>query len=168
MSQSRNNKSYTTSQIAEALFVVNKHAKTAPDPRELYTLKKEAIQQLLRKKQAKKIGLHFSNASKYSKQNSTLLVQVGDYYFHIPPKREDFQALQHLGEANQAYRNPKPSLSLSHAKRILQAYLGKNGQKPSNQNASRRSVPHSYQSSIYKPWGQLASWQDQPHYKKKR
>src|SRR5699024_941504 len=62
--------------IAQALYTINRHAKAAPKPQHLYTIKKEAIEKLLKEKKAKKIGLHFSNNPKYSNQHSTLLIKV--------------------------------------------------------------------------------------------
>ncbi|QHS22088.1 hypothetical protein GWK91_03625 [Virgibacillus sp. MSP4-1] len=114
----------STRQIAEALAVVNRHAKAAPDPRQLYTLKQKTIQKLFEQKKAKKIGLHYSNHPKYSQQHSTLLIQVDDYYFHVPPKRDDFKQYKHLGALDESYRNPKPQLNLRKAKQTLHSYLG--------------------------------------------
>ncbi|WP_242705672.1 YkyB family protein [Pontibacillus sp. ALD_SL1] len=150
----------STKEIAEAIYVVNRHAKTAPDPRHLYTLKKKAIQQLIAQKHAKKIGLHYSDHPKYSHQHSTLLVQVANYYFHIPPRKEDFQALKHLGNIDQSYRNPKPSLSLSKAKKVLYRYL--NWEEDSKITAEQRNKRHTkspYNNPHYAPWGQLVSWE---------
>lgn len=111
------------SQIAKALYTVNRHAKTAPQPQHLYYIKKETIQQLLAEKRAKKIGLHFSNHPKLSNQHSTILISVGEYYFHILPEKKDFEELEHLGELDQNYRNPKTKMSLSQAKRIIYQYI---------------------------------------------
>jgi hypothetical protein len=115
---------HTIKEVAEALSVVNRHAKAAPDPRHLYTLKKKAIAKLLKEKQAKKIGLHFSNHPKRSQQHSTLLIQVDEYFFHLPPNREDLKELTHLGTLDDNYRNPKPKLNLRMAKQILYDYIG--------------------------------------------
>ncbi|WP_237458260.1 YkyB family protein [Pontibacillus yanchengensis] len=145
--------------IAQAIFVVNRHAKTAPEPRQLYTLKKKAIQQLLDQKLAKKVGLHFSDHPKYSHQHSTLLVQIADYYFHIPPKKEDFQTVKHLGNVDQSYRNPRPSLSLSKAKRILYTFL--DWEEPARRDTVKTAKygPKAYhQTSPFSPWGQFTSW----------
>lgn len=152
-------------QIAQALFVVNRHAKTAPDPRHLYTLKKKAIQQLLHKKHAKKIGLHFSDHPKYSHQHSTLLVQVADYYFHIPPTKQDFQTLSHLGNVDQSYRNPKTSLSLSKAKSVLYQYL--DWKDPKKQQSPKNHSYASHSSSAFSPWGQFTSWNQQTNRRKR-
>lgn len=116
---------YTTNEIAQALFVINKHAKTALEPKLLYQLKKEAIDKLLYDKQAKKIGLQFSDHPKKAQQHSTLLVQVGDYFFHVPPKKHDFKMFQHLGKLEKDYRNPAVKLSLKKAKQIIYTYLDK-------------------------------------------
>ena len=52
-------KEETVRQLAIAIYTVNRHAKTATNNRELYSLKNKAIQQLLQSGDAKKIGLHF-------------------------------------------------------------------------------------------------------------
>lgn len=131
-------------EIAQAIFTVNRHAKTAPEPQHLYFIKKEAINKLLREKRAEKIGLHFSNRPKYSNQHSTLLVKVADYYFHIPPSKEDFKELKHLGSLDESYRNPQSKMSLSQAKRILYPYIN---YKPTNKPKRQ----HSYTSAYYTP-----------------
>ncbi|SDJ18661.1 YkyB family protein [Salimicrobium halophilum] len=118
-------------EIAESLFIVNRHAKTAPDPRQLYELKKQTVSKLLKEKKAKKIGLHYSNHPRLSQQHSTLLIEVAGYYFHIPAEKKDFDELQHLGKVDTSYRNPKPQRSLSKSKRTLQQYLGRHSSQPS-------------------------------------
>ncbi|MFB1051589.1 YkyB family protein [Paraliobacillus sp. JSM ZJ581] len=110
-------------QIAKALFVINRHAKTALNPRELYNLKKQAINELLKNDNAEKVGLHYSDHPKLSHQHSTLLVKVGNYYFHILPNKQDFKDVKHLGNIDKSYRNPKTKMSLTQAKKIICAYL---------------------------------------------
>jgi hypothetical protein len=114
----------TIDNIAKAIFTVNRHAKTALNPSFLYLLKKKAIEKLLQEGKAKKVGLHFSRNPKYSQQQSDVLVAVGDYYFHIPPTKEDFATLPHLGALNDSYRNPATRMPLSKAKALLQTYTG--------------------------------------------
>ncbi|GAB3793020.1 YkyB family protein [Virgibacillus kimchii] len=130
--------------IAKALYTINRHAKTAPDPKHLYAMKKEAISQLLQKKHAKKIGLHFSNHPKLSNQHSTLLVKVGEYYFHIPPTKQDFKDLDHLGSLDDNYRNPRAKMSLSQAKRVIYDYIG--WKPPKAQGTKKR-----YSSAYFTP-----------------
>lgn len=135
----------STEKIAQALFTINRHAKAAPKPQHLYTIKKEAIEKLLKEKKAKKIGLHFSNNPKYSNQHSTLLIKVADYHFHIPPAKEDFQTLKHLGHLDENFRNPQTRMSLSYAKKIVYSYIDwKVNEKKYKQD--RRSI-----SSYYTP-----------------
>ncbi|GEN57522.1 hypothetical protein GCM10012290_20730 [Halolactibacillus alkaliphilus] len=110
--------------IAQALFVINRHAKTALDPTALYSLKKQAIDKLLIDKHAKKVGLQYSKRPKLSCQHSTLLVKVGEYYFHIPPTKKDFKTFDHLGELDQNFRNPQVKMSLKQAKQLITQYLG--------------------------------------------
>lgn len=111
-------------QIAEAIYTVNRHAKTAPEPQHLYYLKKEAIHRLLKEKRAKKIGLHFSDHPKLSNQHSTLLIQVADYYFHILPTKDDFEHFEHLGSLDHSYRNLRSKMPLGRAKRIIYDFIG--------------------------------------------
>ncbi|WP_043934852.1 YkyB family protein [Bacillus sp. EB01] len=110
--------------LSQAIYIVNRHAKTAPNPKYLYLLKHESLKKMLREGKAKKIGLHFSNRPKNSQQQSDVLVECGDYTFHIPPEKKDFAELPHLGQLNDLIRNPKASIPLTHAKAILQAYTG--------------------------------------------
>lgn len=112
-----------TKEIAKAIYTVNRHAKTAPEPQHLYFLKKSAIERLLNEKRAKKIGLHFSDHPKFSNQHSTLLIQVDEFYFHVPPTKDDFKHLKHLGGLNHNYRNPQVKMSLSQAKKIIYQYI---------------------------------------------
>ncbi|MFB7140602.1 YkyB family protein [Gottfriedia sp. NPDC056225] len=119
-----NKLNFTNEEIFQAIFVVNKHAKTALEPSELYSLKRQAIIKLIDKGIAKKVGLHFSNNPRASKQQSDVLIACGDFFFHIPPLKEDFKLLPHLGILENTHRNPKVSMSLSYAKKILQHFLG--------------------------------------------
>ncbi|MFD2762005.1 YkyB family protein [Lentibacillus juripiscarius] len=132
-------------ELAKALFTINRHAKTAPEPRHLYYIKKESINRLLKENRAEKIGLHFSNHPKLSNQHSTLLVKVGDYFFHIPPAKEDFKQLSHLGELDKHYRNPPAKMSLSQAKKIIYRYID---WKPPKQ---RHSTGRNYKSACFTP-----------------
>ncbi|HLR68070.1 YkyB family protein [Virgibacillus alimentarius] len=110
-------------ELAKAIYTINRHAKTAPEPKHLYYIKKKTIQRLLQEKRATKIGLHFSDHPKRSNQHSTSLVKVDNYYFHVPPTKTDFKELKHLGTLDQSYRNPKTRMSLSQAKRIIYRYI---------------------------------------------
>jgi len=136
----------TLSDIAKALYTVNRHAKTAPEPQHLYYIKKEAINKLLKERKAKKIGLHFSDHPKFSNQHSTLLVKVDEYYFHIPPTKEDFKELKHLGSLDQNYRNPQSKMSLSKAKKVIYRYIDYHPSKNQQHSFRRR-----YTSSYYTP-----------------
>lgn len=113
---------YSTIQLAQAIFIINKHAKTAPDNRFLYNLKKLAIQKLLQQQRAKKVGLHFVERPRNSQQQSSVLITCSNYYFHTLPEKEDFKELPHLGHLNRTYRNPACRMSLKQAKSILMAF----------------------------------------------
>src|SRR5690625_2692829 len=105
--------------IAKAIFTINRHAKTAPEPQHLYRIKKESINKLLTEGRAEKLGLHFSDHPKFSNQHSTVLVSVDDYYFHILPEKEDFEKFQHLDALDQNYRDPRTKKLLSQATRTI-------------------------------------------------
>lgn len=111
-------------QLAIAIYTVNRHAKTAPDNKNLYELKKLTLDKLIQTGQAEKIGLHFVDTPKHSKQHSTTLVQCSDFLFHMIPERDDFNNLPHLGHQDQASRNPQERMSLRTAKTLLTNYIG--------------------------------------------
>lgn len=142
----------TTDNVAKAIYIVNRHAKTAPDPKFLYMLKKRALQKLLTEGKAKKEGLHFSNNPKNSKQQSDVLISAGEYYFHMPPTKDDFENLPHLGSLNQSYRNPKIHLSLAKAKALLQQYVGVK-ESVSNRPSTNKSAP-TYKKPVFKRLGE--------------
>ncbi|RCW71843.1 YkyB family protein [Saliterribacillus persicus] len=144
------------STLGQALFIVNRHAKTATNPKKLYQLKKTAIEKLIREKKAKKIGLHFTDNPKHSVQHSTLLVEIDHYYFHVPPTKEDFKELKHLGSLDKNYRNPKVHMSLSKSTQILCNYLGwsydtyfNEAKRKRPQENSKYAVPTSSLSPFY-------------------
>ncbi|OCA85615.1 hypothetical protein A8F94_12095 [Bacillus sp. FJAT-27225] len=135
-------------ELSQAIYIVNRHAKTAPNPKYLYLLKHESIKKMLREGKARKVGLHFSNRPKNSQQQSDVLVECGEYTFHVPPEKKDFTNLPHLGQLNDLIRNPKASISLAKAKAILQAYTGiKETQEPP---ARKRT----YQKPVFKKLGE--------------
>lgn len=114
----------TIENLSQAIFIVNRHAKTAPNPKFLYKLKAVALQKLLKEGKAKKVGLHFSNNPRFSQQQSDVLVICGEYSFHLPPSKLDFEKLPHLGKLDSNVRNPKAHLSLYESKRLLANYTG--------------------------------------------
>ena len=111
-------------QLAIAIYTVNRHAKTAPDNRQLYALKKMAIDKLLSSGTAEKIGLHFVDNPKFSKQHSTVLVRCDEFLFHTIPEKEDFNTLPHLGQQDPTSRNPQERMSLKTARELLSKYVG--------------------------------------------
>lgn len=136
--------------LAQAIFIVNRHAKTAPNPKYLYHLKHEALKKLIEVGEAKKIGLHFSQNPRFSQQQSDVLVQCGRYTFHIPPTKHDFQQLPHLGKLDRYVRNPKTRLSLSEAKRILEKFVGIKEKR----HSSQRRTSHKSDKPLFKPLGE--------------
>ena len=127
-------------QLGTAIFTVNKHAKTAIDNKYLYELKRLAIEKLIDSGKAKKIGLHFVKNPRFSQQQSSVLVQCADYYFHLLPKKEDFKSLPHLGHLDEEYRNPQRRMSLNTAKQLLSDYTGLHqsyiSQKPTSSSST--------------------------------
>ncbi len=114
----------TDDQLASAIYSVNRHAKTATDNKYLYELKRLTIEKMIETGRAKKLGLHFVKNPRFSQQQSSVLVQCADYYFHLLPKKEDFQSLPHLGHLDEDYRNPQTRMSLNAAKQILSEFTG--------------------------------------------
>src|SRR5699024_2204671 len=84
----------------------------------------------------------------YSNQSSTLLVKINNYYFHLPPTKNDFKELKHLGSLDQSYRNPHVKMSLSKAKKIIYQYLNWHPKKRTQQR------PSSYYITTY-VWRQM-------------
>jgi hypothetical protein len=109
-------------QLAIAIYTVNRHAKTAPDNKQLYALKKMAIDKLLSSGSAEKIGLHFVDNPKFSRQHSTVLVRCDEFLFHTIPEKEDFNTLPHLGQQDPTSRNPQERMSLKTARELLSNY----------------------------------------------
>jgi hypothetical protein len=141
----------TVESLSQAIFIVNRHAKTAPNPGFLYKLKHEALIKLMEEGKAQKIGLHFSENPKNSKQQSDVLVECGRYTFHIPPTKKDFHDLPHLGKLDCNVRNPKASLSLNIAKAILLSYTG---MKEHQVNNDQKRNQRAYQKPIFKKLGE--------------
>src|SRR5699024_9773688 len=114
---------YSISDLAKAIYTVNRHAKSALKPKQLYELKKAAISKLIEQKRVEKIGLQFSQNPQRSVQHSVLLVKIDDYYFHTLPEKDDFNHLKHLGDITLHHRNPKAHMSLRIAKQLLFDFL---------------------------------------------
>lgn len=130
------------SDIAQAIFTVNRHAKTAPDNQFLYALKKEALTVMILQDRAHKIGLHFSKNPRKSQQQSSVLVKCGNYYFHMLPKKEDFENLEHLGQLDESYRNPPSRMNLKMAKEMLSELTGLT---PKKKEEPKKQFTKSYQ-----------------------
>ncbi|HWJ78857.1 MAG TPA: YkyB family protein [Niallia sp.] len=139
----------TLENLLQAICVVNRHAKTATNPKFLYKLKNDSLQKLIREGKARKIGLHFSNNPKFSQQQSDLLIECQQYTFHLPPSKKDFEELPHLGSLNQNIRNPKSTLSLTQAKKLLSQYTGLKEAATNNMPRQKK-----YQKPIFKKLGE--------------
>ncbi|WP_425429453.1 YkyB family protein [Domibacillus antri] len=136
--------------LAKAIFTVNRHAKTATNPKYLYALKKKALLKMIKEGKAEKKGLHFSRNPKNSRQQSDVLVSCGQYTFHMPPCKEDFNQLPHLGRLNEQIRNPRCSMSLSKAKELLETYTGMTEDRSKPSPPARKK----YTKPVFKPLGQ--------------
>ncbi len=139
----------TVENLAQAIFTVNRHAKTATNPKFLYKLKQDALLKLIKEGKAKKVGLHFSSNPKFSQQQSAVLVECGSYLFHLPPAKADFEKLPHLGKLNEYVRNPKTILSLNQAKKLLMTYTGLQ-----EKNHYPTTKKRSYEKPIFKKLGE--------------
>ncbi|OHX38764.1 YkyB family protein [Cytobacillus oceanisediminis] len=139
----------TVENLSQAIFTVNRHAKTAPNPKFLYKLKHDALQKLIREGKAQKAGLHYSCNPKNSQQQSDVLVKCGNYSFHLPPSKEDFSELPHLGKLDSFVRNPKSSLSLNAAKKLLMSYTGLK-----ELNSKPNAKKHRYEKPVFKKLGE--------------
>ncbi|WP_342525969.1 YkyB family protein [Chryseomicrobium sp. FSL W7-1435] len=129
-------------QLAQALYTVNRHVKTAQDKKPLYQLKKDTLIKLIELGYAKKTGLHFSENPTRSKQHSTTLVEFDSYLFHLPSSPED-KKLPHLGKLDFDYSNPASKMSLQHAKKELESFLGLQVVSP---QVKKKTVPAFYTS----------------------
>ncbi len=82
----------TVENLSKAIYTVNRHAKTATNPKYLYLLKKKALQKLLNEGKGKKVGLHFSKNPRFSQQQSDVLISLGDYFFTCLQQKKTSQA----------------------------------------------------------------------------
>ncbi|MBM4764337.1 YkyB family protein [Bacillus sp. B15-48] len=142
--------SLTIENLSQAIYIVNRHAKTAPNPKFLYHLKHEALLKLVREGKAKKIGLHFSRNPKLSQQQSDVLIVCGEYSFHIPPTKSDFDVLPHLGKLDSAIRNPKAKISLAQAKTLLLQFTGIKEDQPPRSFKRKKQ----YEKPVFKKLGE--------------
>ena len=78
--QSQFQNQHSINRLAQSIFVVNRHAKAATNPKYLYWLKKTALERLIAEKKAIKEGLHFSRNPRFSQQQSDVLIRLGDYF----------------------------------------------------------------------------------------
>lgn len=110
--------------LVRSIFVMNRTAKTAPDPRYPYALKQTALEKLLADGWAQKVGLHYSPNPRNCRQQVDVLVQILDYGFHLPPTKEDIRTLPHLGLRGEGVRNPHVPIPFNVALFLLVTYTG--------------------------------------------
>lgn len=141
----------TVDNLAKALFAVNRHAKTSPQPQKLYQLKTLVLEKLISEGKAEKVGLQQSpNPSKFHQQTSNTLVKVGEYGFHILSTREDLVELPHLGEWSEDFRNPTDTFPLRQAVQLLEQYARPMESHP--QTHTKRPAPVSKPNNRRKPY----------------
>lgn len=112
---------YSTEEIAGAIQVVNRYAKAALNPKQLYWLKKLTIQRLISECRATVLGYHHFGGNELIKQNPVLIIQCGEYKFHQNPQPGDLQKYEFLKDQHN-FRNPRVRMPLSRAKEILSKY----------------------------------------------
>ncbi|MFC7363615.1 MULTISPECIES: YkyB family protein [Bhargavaea] len=156
MANSLNNRE----QLAGAIYIINKHAKTAPDNEFLYKLKKASLEKMMEEGLAEKIGLQSIANPKFSRRQSAVLITCGEFHFHLPPNRDEMKTLPHLGEPDPDYRNPKVRLGLKAAKQILQDYTGlapgvsgRSFPEGQSRSASARPMPAKHEQKANPPAG---------------
>jgi hypothetical protein len=71
----------------------------------------------------------------------------------MPPTKDDFDQLPHLGSLNQTYRNPKTHMSLSKAKILLQHYVGMKEEKRLP-NSVQTKKTRTYEKPVFKKLGE--------------
>lgn len=133
--------------IKQALYSVNRHAKTAISKHELYDLKYQTLQKLIKIGHAKKMCLEYSTRSGKAQQSTVVLVKVGmknegePLYFHMIPEKDDFKSLKHTGTViTQGLHNPKSTMSLTLAKKLLQEFIGKESKKANTQKPRKPTL----------------------------
>jgi hypothetical protein len=71
----------------------------------------------------------------------------------MPPTKDDFDQLPHLGSLNQTYRNPKAHMSLAKAKILLQNYVGVKEDKSSPKSFQSKKT-RTYEKPVFKKLGE--------------
>ena len=118
----------TANRIAEALVVINKHAKRKREFPDFYNLKNEILTKLIKLKFARKIGLDIYRYPQKGREQVFTVVEVGDYCFHTTPTESDIQNLYFLFLK---HRNPKPTMKLKNAEVVILTFL--NAKQPTKQ-----------------------------------
>jgi hypothetical protein len=112
---------YSTEEIAGAIQVVNRYAKAALNPKQLYWLKKLAIQRLVSEGKATVLGYHHFGGNDLLKQNQVLIIECGEFKFHQTPQPGDLQKYEFLKDQHN-FKNSRVRIPLSRAKEILSKY----------------------------------------------
>jgi hypothetical protein len=116
------------SQIAKALYTINRRTKIDKKAGKLYGLKKEVIEKLIQKGYAEKVGLQLFAYTANHPPSLTVLVEIYAnskvYYFHTLPNANDLLDLPHIGINNPELRNPRSSMPLNRAKQVLAKFCG--------------------------------------------
>lgn len=124
-------RNFTTDEIAQAIYVVNRRAKIVTDASILYGLKHDAIKKLVTEQRATRLCVHrFKRVHQFHSIRSTkvdintifTLVSCGEYIFHYPAERQDIKDLL-FQQKIIGIRNPCSEMSYASAKRLLIEYL---------------------------------------------
>ncbi|WP_099363777.1 YkyB family protein [Fredinandcohnia onubensis] len=107
-------------QIAQAIQVINRHAKTPKDFPDFYKLKNDAIKLSIKKGYAKKIGLDYYYYPHMGRKEIFTSIQIDRYFFHTTPTDSD---LRNLKMIYRRYRNPNICMSLKEAETVILTFL---------------------------------------------
>jgi len=126
---------FSIEQIAAAIHVINKYAKTEYEFYDFYNMKEEILKKLISTGQARKIGLDNYNF-RNGESHVLTSVQVGSYYFHTTPTDEDLKKLKIL-KLRKRLQNPKVHMDITVARYIILTYLKNNHSKNALNNSNK-------------------------------
>ncbi len=135
----------TLTNIAEALYVINKSAKISRDTKvnnyslnkhqvvagaktrqiQLYELKNAVIEKLLQEKKIFIIGYHKQQSNWKNGEIYLMLVKIEEFTFHLPVTKKDIQSYNYPGTIDKisAVKTRKTHLKFHESKRMLEKYI---------------------------------------------
>jgi hypothetical protein len=114
--------------IAEAIYVINRHAKTTTDTERFYKLKRAALLKLLRENSAYVVGLQYHASRLSTTPRKYVLICCHNYFFHLVPTEYDLSSLPNVVR-NNYQRNRRVEISLETAIQIISSYLRSNNNR---------------------------------------